>query len=111
MLQSEIANRLEGWIRTEFSVSPGDSGFGRGSDLFDSGYVDSFGLVELLGFVEGQFGVEISDDLLLSDEFATIEGISHAICRLRAQAPVTALHLRHDTGSVLPSSRPATEPS
>jgi acyl carrier protein len=108
MLESEIADRLERWIRAKFSVSPDDAGFGRDSDLFDSGYVDSLGLMELLGFLEGQFGVEISDDVLLSDEFATIEGISHVVCRLRGDAP-SSPSLPDGNGSAWPSANPAAE--
>ena len=109
MPQSEIANRLEGWIRTKFSVSPDDSRFGRDSDLFDSGYVDSMGLVELLGFLEGQFGVEISDDLLLSDEFVTIEGISQIVGRLRGDISTPSPAVPHRNGPLQPSANPAAE--
>jgi acyl carrier protein len=80
--ESEVAARTEEWVRVNFSVSPGDPRFGRDSDLFEGGYVDSVGFAELLGFLEEEFGVEIPDDLLVSDEFATIDGIARAVSRL-----------------------------
>jgi acyl carrier protein len=72
---------MEAWVRTQFSVSPADQRFGRDTDLFDNGYVDSVGLAELIGFLEDEFGVELPDELLVSDQFTTIDGISDAVCR------------------------------
>jgi acyl carrier protein len=84
MIESEVAAQTEAWVRTQFSVNPADYRFGRDTDLFDNGYVDSVGLAELIGFLEEEFGIESPDDLLVSDDFATIDGISRAICRLAA---------------------------
>ena len=80
----EIAARIEGWVREQFSVSPTDLRFGQDVDLFDNGYVDSVGLAELIGFLEEELGVEIPDELLVADEFTTIAGISHAALALGA---------------------------
>jgi acyl carrier protein len=78
----EVAACIEEWVRTQFAVSPVDPRFGRNTDLFEGGYVDSVGLAELIGFLEEEFRVEIPDDVLVSNEFATIDGIAHAVCRL-----------------------------
>jgi hypothetical protein len=42
-----IEYRIEEFIRTQFSVSPTDPRFDRGVDLFEAGYIDSMGIVEL----------------------------------------------------------------
>jgi acyl carrier protein len=76
----EVADRIEAYIRNHFSISSGDAGFGPTVDLFQGGYVDSVGLVELLQFIQDEFGVEIPDEDLLSDDFATIEGIARIVC-------------------------------
>jgi acyl carrier protein len=68
----------------QFSVSPADPRFGQNTNLFEDGYVDSIGLAELIGFLEDEFGVDISDELLVSDQFKTIVGISETVCRLSA---------------------------
>jgi acyl carrier protein len=86
--QSDVAGRTEAWVRAQFSVSPTDSRFGQDTDLFGRGYVDSVGVAELIGFLENEFGVEIPDDLLVSDQFTTIKGISDAVCRLAVSAAI-----------------------
>jgi D-alanine--poly(phosphoribitol) ligase subunit 2 len=93
-----IEHRIEDFIRTKFSVSLTDPRFGLETDLFEEGYVDSMGFGELLAFLSGEFEVELSDDDLLSYEFATIAGMARIIsqyleCRTRqpmmAQRPAS----------------------
>ncbi len=81
MATTDVAGRIEEFVRTEFSVSPTDGVFGRNVDLFENGYVDSVGVVELLEFIRTEFGVELPDDDLLSDEFSTIDGLAVIITR------------------------------
>ena len=82
MNQSEIAGRIEQFVRTQFSISPSDPNFGPGADLFEGGYVDSVGLAELLAFIEAEFGVSVPDDDLLSEQFGTIDGMADTVCGL-----------------------------
>jgi acyl carrier protein len=84
-----IAERLEAFIRTQFAIAPSDTRFSRSVLLFEHGYIDSVGAVELLAFVQSEFGVAVPDDELLSDEFSTIEGIATIIGRVRGD-PVEA---------------------
>lgn len=74
-----IENRIEEYIRTQFSVSPSDPGFGPEADLFEEGYVDSVGIVELLEFLGQEFAVEIAEEDLLSDDFSTLYGIARIV--------------------------------
>jgi acyl carrier protein len=79
----EVAEQTEAYIRNHFGISPSDARFGPAVDLFEGGYVDSVGLAELLQFIQDRFGVEIPDEDLLSDDFATIEGMALIVCRHR----------------------------
>jgi acyl carrier protein len=78
----EVAGRLESYVRRQFAVSARDTRFCRSAALFELGYVDSVGVVELLAFVQQEFGIQIPDDDLLSDEFSTLDGIARIVCRL-----------------------------
>lgn len=82
----DIAQVLERFVRREFRVSDQDATFNRDTDLYDSGFVDSAGVVELIAFVESAFGVESQDEDLFSDQFTTINGISGAVHRRLAGA-------------------------
>jgi acyl carrier protein len=80
--EHDVADRIERFAREQFAISPTDPRFGRDVDLFEGGYVDSVGLAELLAFLEEEFSVAIPDEVLVSDEFATIQGIARIVCRL-----------------------------
>lgn len=77
-----IATEIERFVRQQFTVDRDDTGFTRTTDLFENGYVDSVGVVELIEYVGGQYGAEIPDEDLLSDEFSTVDGIAAIIVRL-----------------------------
>jgi acyl carrier protein len=77
-----IAGRIETFVRTQFDVDPADNGFGRAVDLFELGYVDSVGFAELLAFLDEEFGVNIPEDDLLSEEFLRIDGMAKIVSRL-----------------------------
>jgi acyl carrier protein len=44
--------------------------------LIDSGVIDSFGIMSLLGFLEEKFSIQISGDDLVPENFASISTIS-----------------------------------
>jgi acyl carrier protein len=79
--ESRIEHRIEEFIRMQFGISPTDPMFNRQVNLFEAGYVDSMGIVELLEFLRGEFSVEIPDDDLLADDFSSIAGITRIVSR------------------------------
>jgi acyl carrier protein len=87
MNPAQVADRVEQYVRTQFRVAPGDSRFSRSVPLFDAGYVDSVGVVELLEFLASEFSVQLPDDALISDEFSTVDGIAAIVCRYRNGQP------------------------
>ena len=68
-------------MRREFSIGSDDDGFTRDTDLYDSGYVDSIGVTELISLLESTFAIEIPEEDLFSDAFTTINGVSRIVCR------------------------------
>ena len=79
-----IADRIEAYVRSQFEVDPSDDGFDPTVDLFALGYIDSVGFAELLAFLSEEFGVEVPEDDLLSDEFLRIDGMAMIVSRLTA---------------------------
>lgn len=86
MTQRDIAGHIERFIRSQFAVAPTDTTFTRTAPLFELGYIDSVGVVELLAFLAEEFSVEITDDELLSEDFQTLDGIAGIVHRLRTQS-------------------------
>jgi D-alanine--poly(phosphoribitol) ligase subunit 2 len=80
--QATIANRIEAFVRTQFEIDPSDDGFDQTVDLFELGYVDSVGFAELLAFFAEEFGVDVPEDDLLSEDFLSIDGMARIVSRL-----------------------------
>jgi acyl carrier protein len=85
-----VEDHIEKFVRNQFSVDPADPGFDREVDLFEYGYVDSVGVVELIGFIQEEFSVEVPDDDLLAGDFSSIAGIARIVLRnsrLQTESP------------------------
>lgn len=48
-------------------------------DLLDSGIVDSMGILDLVGHLEQTYGVSISDDELMPENFRNVECIAQFV--------------------------------
>jgi acyl carrier protein len=79
---SDVQDRIEKYVREQFGVGDADLRFGPTVDLYESGYVDSVGVVELLAFIGEEFGVEVPEHDLVSPAFSSVEGIARIVGRL-----------------------------
>ena len=84
--EAHVANELEAFIRDHFQIPDDDDLFTREVNLWEEGYVDSMGVVEVLAFLEDHFAVEIPKELLFDPSFTTVEGIARLIASLRGGA-------------------------
>ena len=87
MTEQDVAAAVEEFARREFSIKSSDRRFDRTVDLFEDGYVDSVGVIELIGFLERTFVIEIPEEDLFSPEFSTIDGIARIVTRNRSSRP------------------------
>lgn len=71
-----IMTELRTFVRANFKVPESDADFNDDVHLFDYGYIDSFGAVELNTFVEEEFAIKISQSDLIAYPLNTIREIS-----------------------------------
>ena len=81
--QAEIGTVIERFIQKQFRIVDHVADL-RSTHLFESGLVDSAGVVELIAFVESTFKVGLGDDHVFSDDFTTINGIAAMVHALIA---------------------------
>jgi D-alanine--poly(phosphoribitol) ligase subunit 2 len=74
-----IMTELRDFIRTRFKVPSDDPDFTDDVHLFDYGYIDSFGAVELTNFVKGQFAVDVKESDLIAYPMNTIREIAQFV--------------------------------
>jgi acyl carrier protein len=73
---AEIKKKLRDYLFEHFKVGRDDPDFNDDVHLFDYGYVDSFGAVDLISFVETSFGIKISQADLIAYPMNTVNEIS-----------------------------------
>lgn len=71
MTQSEIRHVLQEFLLAKYPAAR-QAGLTPDTPLLDQGIVDSMGILELVAFIEEQFGVTLSDEELLPEHFETI---------------------------------------
>jgi acyl carrier protein len=82
--EHDVAAVVEEFARREFSIQDSDQRFDRTVDLFEDGYVDSIGVIELIQFLERTFAIDIPEADLFSPEFSSIDGIARIVTRNRS---------------------------
>jgi acyl carrier protein len=55
--------------------------------LLDSGIVDSLGVLDLVQFLQQEFGLQISDEELLPENFQSIQQIASFVCAKKGMSP------------------------
>ena len=98
MLEDSIAAKVKDFIGTVSQVPVNDPEFTDEVHIFESGYLDSLGVVQLIEFIETAFGVKLDETHLFSEEFTTIGGIA------------TLISAALPAGAIAPNTKSAPEP-
>jgi len=74
-----IRDTLRRFICETFEVAADDPGFTDDVHLFERGYVDSIGVVDLVLFTEERFQIHIDDAHFYTDRFTTLRGLTEIV--------------------------------
>jgi methoxymalonate biosynthesis acyl carrier protein len=72
----EITSELRGFVRERFGVPENDPDFNDEVDLFNYGYIDSFGAVELTSFIGKRFSIRLTESDWVAFPLSSIREIS-----------------------------------
>jgi len=81
---TQIASRIRDYIRQRFKVPEKDPDFTDDVHLFEYGYVDSFGAVELTHFVETEFSIQVTESDMIVHPLNTIDQIAQFVADRRS---------------------------
>ena len=74
MNQSDIKTRIRQFVKTTFAAK--QNTLTDDESLFASGIVDSLGILELVTFIENEFGILVADEDLVAENFESIHNHS-----------------------------------
>jgi len=79
----DVQARVKQFIVENFYVSD-PAELGDETSLITGGYVDSTGMLEVITFLEGEFGIRIRDQEMVPENLETIGRIASFVTRKRA---------------------------
>jgi methoxymalonate biosynthesis acyl carrier protein len=83
MSTDEITVELRKFVRERFAIPEDDLDFSDDVDLFNYGYIDSMGAVELTDFIERQAGIKFTDSDWGNFPLSSIREISSFVAKRR----------------------------
>ena len=83
MTEDALTRRLREFVTKNFYLADPGS-FDDASSFLDRGVIDSTGVLELVSFVEGEYGITVADEDIVPANFDTINALAGFISRKRA---------------------------
>jgi acyl carrier protein len=80
-----MREKIRAFIESNFYVPEGQK-LADDASLLDSGVIDSTGVLELIGFLQDELGVEVADDEMIPANLDSIAKIDAFVTRKRAAA-------------------------
>jgi len=77
----EIELQIREYILENFMYSDNAGELTNEMSLFDNGILDSTGVLELVGYIEETFGIQVDDTELVPENFDSVDNISTYIQR------------------------------
>lgn len=88
--EAQIITETRAYITENFLYARPNYVVAEDEHLLEKGVVDSMGMVELITFLQDQFGVEPADDEITEENFATLQRIAGFVVRKLAAQGVAA---------------------
>ena len=76
---NEVEDRIRRFIATELSWDGDAAAISDDDELIETDILDSLGVQQVVALVEEDFGIEIEDDELVAENFATLRAIGDLV--------------------------------
>ena len=76
MNQDTTASRIKSFLAQQF---PATKNVGNDAALLNNGLIDSLGILEVVTFLEKEFGITVADEDLLPENFGSVQNLSNFV--------------------------------
>ncbi len=83
-----VMSRIASYIEGQFLVTLGED-FEPDTNLFETGIMDSFGYVQLIDFLQTEFGLTLADEDFLTNVMVSLTRMTATVSAKMAQEQVT----------------------
>ena len=84
-----MQQQIRHFILSSFLFTDDESKLKNDDSLLERGIMDSTGVLELVAFLESQFGIKVADDELLPENLDSVDRVSAFVAR-KQEAPRAA---------------------
>lgn len=86
MTEADILPRLREFVTENFLYMRRDTTIGDDDSLLARGVIDSLGVMELVGFVEGAFGIKVDPADITEEHFGSLAAMARYVAGRGARA-------------------------
>jgi len=86
-----MQQQIRHFILSSFLFTDDESKLKNDDSLLERGIMDSTGVLELVAFLESQFGIKVADDELLPENLDSVDRVSAFIARKQEAARAAAV--------------------
>lgn len=88
--KSQIISRLRDFVEENFLYMRPDFELKNDQSLMENGVVDSMGVMEMIQFLEEEFGVEVDDSEITEENLGSLDAIAGFVLSRRGDEAQTA---------------------
>lgn len=90
MTAAQVTDRTRAYVTENFLYMRRDFRLSETDSLLGTGIIDSMGVMEVIGFIESEFGIEVGDDDVTEENLGSIRAISrYVVAQTEAAAKVS----------------------
>jgi len=80
MAQSDIIARVRAYVHENFLYMHSNFELRDDDHLLEKGVIDSMSIVEMISFIESEFGIHAKEDDVSDANFGSLSGIARFVC-------------------------------
>jgi acyl carrier protein len=80
---AHVRDKVRAFVTSNFPVAD-PSGLADETSLLDTGVIDSIGVLEVIKFIEEDFGIKVADDEMVPDNLESVAKVTAYVGRKRA---------------------------
>jgi len=82
--QPEIISRVRDYVQENFLYMHSNFQLADDDRLLEKGVIDSMSIVEMISFIESEFGIRAGEDEVSDANFGSLSGIARFVCQKQA---------------------------
>jgi acyl carrier protein len=90
-MANDLKQSIRTFIETSFLFREGRGGLTDGESLLGAGLIDSTGILELVTYLEGEFGIVVQDEEIIPENLDSVDQITAYVIRKQPLPPAIAV--------------------